>query len=104
MDRTHPFRVTAGQVIVDRYDMDAPACQCVQIGGKRGNQSFTFTGTHLGDPALMEDDTANDLHSVVLHVQHAPCGLPHRSIGLGKQVIQRLPGCQAFLILSCQIL
>ena len=64
----HPFRVTLGQIIVDRHHVDALAGQGVEIDRQRLHERLTFTRAHLGDFALMQHDAADELHVVVHHV------------------------------------
>src|SRR5437868_5015528 len=53
MDLSHPLRVAQGKIIIDRYDVDAAPSKAVKIRRQGGNESLTFTGSHLRDPALM---------------------------------------------------
>ena len=74
--------------------MHALAAQRVQIGGQGGHQRFAFTGAHLGDASLMQDDAADDLHGEVTHAQH-----PIRRLAAGgkrfrQNIVQRLAGFQ----------
>jgi len=71
------------------------AGQGVQIGGQGGHQGLTFTGAHLSDAALVEDDAAHQLHPVGLHAQHTPRGLTAGGKGLGQDIVQRLTIAQA---------
>ena len=97
VDLAHPLRVTLGQVVVDGDDMHALAGQCVEVSRQSSYQGLTFTGLHLGDAALVQDDAADELHPVGAQTQHAPGGLPAGSKGLGQDVIQGLPVLQALL-------
>ena len=97
VDLAHPLGVTLGQVVVHRDDMDAAAGEGVQIGGEGGHQRLAFAGLHLGNAALVEDNAADELHTVGLHTQHTPGGLPAGSEGLGQQVVQALPVLVAVL-------
>ena len=69
VDLTHPFRVTFGQVIVDSDYMYTSAFQSIEVGGHGCHKSFTFTGTHLRDTALMQDNAADQLNTERLHSQ-----------------------------------
>ena len=72
VDLSHPLRVSFGQVIVDGNDMDALSFQGVQVSRHGGYQRLAFTGTHLGDTALVQDDSADQLHTEGLHIQNSP--------------------------------
>ena len=50
---THPSRVTACQVIVHRHNVRAFTGQCVEVNRQSCSQSFTFTGTHFSDLAVV---------------------------------------------------
>src|ERR1700761_8399272 len=77
-DRTVPFRVTTGEIIVYRHDMHPFAGQTVEIGREGGNEGLTFTGSHFCDLALMEDGTSYELNIVMHHIpgDGAACGHP----------------------------
>ena len=92
--RRHPFAVAAGQVVVDRDDVDALALQGVEIGRQRGHQGLAFAGDHFGDLAAVQHDAAEDLHVEVPHPQHPPPRLAADRKGVGQQVVQGLAGLQ----------
>ena len=67
-EHPHPFRVTLGQVVVDRHHMDALPGQRVEVNRQGFDQGLTFPGAHFGNLALMQHDTADKLHIVMHHV------------------------------------
>ena len=67
----HPFRIAAGQVIVDRDNVDALARQRVQVRRQRRDQGFTFTGLHFRNSALVKHVSADELHVEMPHIQDA---------------------------------
>ena len=90
VDAAHPLGVAAGQVVVDRDDVDALAGERVEVGGQRGDQRLAFAGLHLGDLAAVEDHAADQLDVEVPHVQRAAARLADDGEGLGQQVVERL--------------
>ena len=98
---THPLGVTLCQIVVDRDDVDALAFQCVQICRQRRHKGLTFTGLHLGNTSLVQDDSSDQLNSVVSHAKRSRCALPHDRICLRQDVIQRLAVFQPLLELPC---
>ena len=88
----HPLGVAAGQVVIDGDHMDALALEGVEIAGQGGDEGLALAGLHLGDPALVEHQRAEDLHREVLHLQHAPAGLPAGGKGLGEDILEGLAG------------
>lgn len=84
----HPLSVTLCQIIVDRYYMYAFSRQGIQISRKGGGQSLSFTGTHLGNTSLVQNDTADNLDAEMFHPQHTHGRLPHDSIRLGQNVVK----------------
>ena len=97
VDLAHPLGVTLGQVFVDGDHMDTLAGQGVEVAGQNGHQGLAFTGAHLGDPALVQNDAAHELHRVGAHTQHPVGGLPDGGEGLRQNVIQGFPGFQTIL-------
>ena len=78
MNLAHPLRVTLGQVIINRNDMDSLAFQRVQVCRKCGNKRLTFTCFHLGNTPLMKDNTTDDLYTVMLHSKNTFCSFTNR--------------------------
>ena len=97
VDFSHPLGVTLGQVVVYRDDLDPLALQGIEVGRKGGHERLSFTGLHLGNPALMEDNATDQLDPEGLHADGSLCCLPDRRKGLGQEVIQRLALCQPLL-------
>ncbi len=88
IDAAHPLGVALGQVIVDGDDVDAFAFERVQVNGQRGHQRFAFTGSHFGDPAAVQNRSADQLHVEVPHVQDAAAGFAADGERFDQQVIQ----------------
>ena len=59
INRSVPFGVALGQVIVDRDHMHAVSGEGVEENGKGRDERLTFTRCHLGDFSLMQYSTAN---------------------------------------------
>ena len=66
---SHPFRVTLGQIVIDRYHMNTIASQRVKENGKCSGKGLTLSGKHLGDFSLMQHCTSEQLH---IKVNHSP--------------------------------
>ena len=90
VDLAHPLGVALGQIVVDRDDVDALAGERVEVRGEGGHQRLALAGLHLGDPALMEDHAAQQLHVEVAHAHGPHGGLPDHGEGLGQDVVQGL--------------
>ena len=95
IDLTHPFAVTAGQIVVHGDDMDALAFKRVQIGGERRHQRLAFAGAHFGDFAAMQDDAADHLDVEVTHAQHADRCFADGRESFGQKAVQRFAIGQA---------
>ena len=89
VDTAHPLRVAAGQVVVDRDDVDALALERVEIGRERRDERLAFAGLHLGDLAAVQDDAADQLDVEVAHVQHAAAGFADYGKGFRNEVVER---------------
>ena len=87
----HPFRVAAGEIVVDGDDVHALARERVEVGGKGGDERLAFARLHLGDAPLVQADAADDLHPEMLHAQNPPRRFPERRKGVGQNVVRRLP-------------
>ena len=85
---SHPLCVTLGQIVIDRNDVNALSLQRIQIRRGCGYKRLTFTCLHLGDTPLVKNDTTDELHSVVLHVQHSSGRLTDCGKGLRQNIIQ----------------
>ena len=88
VDGTHPHRVPAGQVVVDRDHVNALSAEGVHVHREGGDQRLALSGFHLGDLPLVQHDTAGELDVVVPLANIAPRRFPNRREGFGKQVIQ----------------
>ncbi|OPZ69589.1 MAG: hypothetical protein BWY83_01927 [bacterium ADurb.Bin478] len=107
VDLAHPLAVALGEIIVHRDQMGALSGQSVQIERHGGHQRFSFTGSHLGDFAFMQDDAADQLHVVRHHIpfhlltadhpffaQQAATGLFHRRERFRQKIIGGLSHAQ----------
>ena len=97
VDLSHPFRVTACQVIVDGNYVHALAGECIQVCRQGCHQGLTFTGLHLGNSSLMKNHTADELHPEVLHAYRTPRTFPAYRKGFRQKVVQGLPVGQSVL-------
>ena len=86
--RTVPFRVTLGQVIVHRHDVDTASGQGIQVGRQGRRQSLTFPGLHFGDLIAVQDHAAHQLDIKVTHAEHPLGGLTNRREGFRQQLFQ----------------
>ncbi len=81
VNRSHPLGVAARQVVVHRHDVYAAPGQGVQIRWKRGDERLAFAGLHFGDFALVQNDSADQLHIEMAHAERTPARLAHQSKG-----------------------
>ena len=80
VERSHPLGVTLGQIVVDRYHVDAISCQGIKEHGEGSDERLTFTGSHLGNLSLVQHDAAEELYVVVYH-------FPLQVIAAGRPVV-----------------
>ena len=103
VELSHALGVAAGEVVVDRDDMDAASGEGVEIDGERGDERLALAGGHLGDASLVEHHAADKLDIEVDHVpgvvvvadrerlaDHAARGALHHGEGLGKDLVEPL--------------
>ena len=67
IERSHPFRVTLCQIVVHGHHVYTVASQGIQEDGEGSHEGLTFTSRHLGNLALMEYGTTEELHVIVDH-------------------------------------
>ena len=89
VDLPHPFRVAAGEIIVDGDDMHALGRERVEINGERGDQGLAFAGLHLGDLAFVQDHAADQLHVEVALADGPLGGLTHGGEGRDQDIVER---------------
>ena len=70
--------------------MDAFAGECVEVGGEGGDKGLTFTGLHLRDTAVVEDDTTEDLDRVGLQADCTDRCFTAGRERIGEDVLQGL--------------
>src|SRR5215468_628140 len=70
--------------------MHAFARESIEINRKSCDEGFTFAGLHLGDFALMENNSADELNVEMAHVQHTPARFTGNSECLRQDLIQDL--------------
>ena len=98
--RAHPGGVAAGQIVVDRHQVDAAAGQGVEIHGHGGHEGLAFAGLHLGDGALVQHHRPHHLHVERAHAGGPLGGLAGDREGLGHEIVERLPLGEPFLELA----
>ena len=88
VDAAHPLGVALGKVVVDCHDVNAAACERVQVRGKGGSESLALARLHLGDLALVEHHAAHDLDVEVAQTERALGCLPDGGERLGADVVE----------------
>ena len=81
--------------------MDALSGERIEEHGKRRHEGLAFTGGHLRDLALMQDDTADQLYPVMFHMKNTSGRFADCRKGIRQNVIQRFSICKAFPELLC---
>ena len=89
VDRAHPVRVAAGQVVVDRDDVHALARERVEHDRERAGERLALAGAHLGDLAVVQDHAADQLDVEVAHRHRAAADLAGQREGLGQHLVER---------------
>ena len=92
---SHPLGITLRQIIVDRDNMNPFSGQRIQVCRKCRHEGLTFTGSHLGNSSLMQDNTTNQLHPVMTHSQCSHRCFTYNGKCLRQDIIQRLPFSQS---------
>ena len=77
--------------------MHALAAQGIKVRGQGRHQCLAFTGTHLGNFAVMQHHAANQLHIEMTHAQRTLAGFANGGEGFGQQIVQGFTFTVAFL-------
>src|SRR5258708_745100 len=85
----HPLGVAFCQVIVDRDNVNAKPCERVEIDGKGRNQRLSFTGLHLGNVALMQNNATDKLDVEVPNHKNAATRLTNYGKGFRQNFVER---------------
>ena len=88
VDRRHPLGVAAGEVVVDRDEVDAAAGERVEDDRERRRERLALAGAHLGDRAAVEDHAADELHVEVAHPERPLAGLADDREDLGQDLVE----------------
>ncbi|MBA7657354.1 hypothetical protein ES703_65291 [subsurface metagenome] len=92
VDRSHPVRVSPGQVIINRSQVAALTDKGIQVEGKGSHQGFTLTSFHLSNSTLVKDNAPHQLHIKVALTYSPLGGFTNSSKGLGQKLIKRSAG------------
>ena len=74
----HGLRIALGQVVVGGDHMAGPTAPAGQHRRQRDGQRLALAGGHLGQPAVVQGQSAHHLHRVGPHAQHAARLLAHQ--------------------------
>jgi len=74
--------------------MAALAFQGVEVQRQGSDKRLAFARLHLRDLALVEHDTADELHIEMAQAGRAHGGFPHQGKRFRQEVIQRFAGGQ----------
>ena len=72
MNLSHPLGISLCQIVVNRNDKYAVALQRIQISRGCGNKRLSFTCLHLGNTSLVQNNSANELYRIMLHIKDTP--------------------------------
>ena len=92
VDLAHPLGVAAGEVVVDRDDVDALAGERVEVDRQGRDEGLAFAGPHLGDRALVQHHAADELDVEMPLAEGALGRLAHRGEGRHEDVVEALAG------------
>ena len=68
VQRTHPFGVALGQVVVYGNQVHAKTGQRIEVDGQGGNEGLALACGHFCDAAQVKNRATDQLHFVVHHV------------------------------------
>jgi len=76
--------------------MDAETRQGVEVDGQGGDEGLSFACCHLGDPALVQHDAADELDVEMAHSQGAPGRFAGNGEGLGQERVELFAAGEPF--------
>src|SRR5574344_200132 len=78
VERTHPLRVSFGEIIIYSYYMNTFCRKRIQKYRQSSHKCFTLSCRHLGNFSLVKNNTTNQLNIIVDHVPlyHVSSGHP----------------------------
>ena len=98
IERSHPFRVTLCEVVIDRDHVDALSGKRIEEYRQGGHEGLAFSRRHFGDLALVEDDASNQLNVIMDHVPFDvvasghPMVLPYGLVSFDAHEVAALAG------------
>ena len=90
VDRPHPLRVAAGEVVVDGDDVHALAGDRVEDRRERRDEGLALAGAHLRDLPLVEHHPADELDVEVAHPERPDHRLAGHREDVRDDVVERL--------------
>ena len=87
IERRHPLRVPACEVVVGGEDMHSATLERTEQGGKRGDQRLAFAGDELHEPAAVHRHGRRHLHVEGPHAEYVGRDLARHREHLGQQRI-----------------
>src|SRR5262245_41912876 len=100
VDGLRPLGVTLGEVVVDRDEVDTPACEPVEVERLHGDEGLALARLHLCDVALVEDDAAHQLDVEEADADRAPERLADGGVRVEEEVLERLAVLEPLLELG----
>ncbi len=96
VDRPHPFRIAAGQVVVEGQHVCAVAGQGMPEHRRDGSERLAFACLHFDDLACGQGESGDDLHVIRTQPDGTVRHFPHQGERLGKPLLGRRTGLRRF--------
>ena len=85
-----PLGVALGEVVVDRDEVRAAPGEAVEVEREARDERLALAGLHLGDVALVQDDSAHQLHVEHALIRGALTGLADGRERLEDELVEAL--------------
>ncbi len=95
VDRAHPLGVALREIFVDGHDVHALSGERIEVDRKRGDERLALARAHLGDLAVVQHHSADELHVEGAHADRAARGLAGGRECFRKDLIERFAGDEA---------
>ena len=87
----HPLCVTVGQIVIDSYDVNALARECIQVHRQGGRQRLALSSSHFGNFAVVQRHATQQLDIEMAHLHDTLGTFADHGKSFRQERVQWLP-------------